>query len=40
MMQAGQSLLPLKKVEPVKKIIEDIITEARAAIAAAGEIEL
>ena len=40
MMQAGQSLLPLKKVEPVKKIIEDIITEARTAIAAAGEIKL
>lgn len=29
MMQAGQSLTPLKKIEPVKTIIENIIKEAR-----------
>ena len=29
MMQAGQSLLPLKKIEPVKDIIEDMVAEAR-----------
>ena len=28
MVQAGQSLLPLRKIEPVAKIIEDIVAEA------------
>jgi enoyl-[acyl-carrier protein] reductase II len=28
MVQAGQSLLPLRKIEPVKKIIDDIMAEA------------
>ena len=30
MVQAGQSLLPLKKIEPVEKIIADIVDEANA----------
>ena len=32
MMQAGQSLTPLQKIEPVKDIIENIISEARKTI--------
>ena len=40
MMQAGQSLLPLKKIEPVKTIIEGIVKEARETLANAGKIEL
>lgn len=40
MVQAGQSLLPLKKVEPVKAIIEDIVTQARQVLAGAAKIEL
>lgn len=40
MVQAGQSLLPLKKVEPVKAIIEDIVTQARQVLASAAKIEL
>lgn len=35
MVQAGQSLLPLRKVEPVKKIIDDIIAEAGRTLAGA-----
>lgn len=40
MVQAGQSLLPLKKVEPAKKIIEDIMQEARETLARATAIKL
>ena len=40
MMQAGQSLLPLKKIEPVKAIIEGIVKEARETLANAGKIEI
>lgn len=40
MMQAGQSLLPLKKIEPVKTIIEGIVKEARETLANAGKIEI
>lgn len=40
MVQAGQSLLPLKKVEPVKAIIEDIVMQARQVLASAAKIEL
>ncbi len=40
MVQAGQSLLPLKKVEPVKTIIEDIVTQARQVLADAAKIKL
>jgi len=40
MMQAGQSLLPLKKIEPVKVIMEDIMAQAKTALAAAAKIEL
>ena len=40
MMQAGQSLLPLKKIEPVKDIVENIISEAKQTINAAKEISL
>jgi len=32
MVQAGQSLLPLKRIEPVQDIIERIITEAKEAL--------
>jgi len=39
-MQAGQSLLPLKKIEPVKAIIEGIVKEARETLANAGKIEI
>ncbi len=40
MMQAGQSLLPLKKVEPVKAIVEAIMKEARETLANAALIKL
>lgn len=40
MMQAGQSLLPLKKVEPVKVIVEAIMKEARETLANAALVKL
>ena len=40
MMQAGQSLTPLKKVEPMADIIESIMTEARETLANAAAIKL
>lgn len=40
MILAGQSLLPLKKIEPVRQIIDDIVKEARCTLAKAQEIEL
>lgn len=40
MVQAGQTLLPLKKIEPVAEIIEGIMAEARATLKKAEEIEL
>lgn len=40
MMQAGQSLVPLKKIEPVKDIIENIMAEARATLESAASIKI
>ncbi len=40
MMQAGQSLLALKKIEPVKDIIENIMEQARATLKNASCIKL
>lgn len=40
MVQAGQSLLALKKVEPVQTIIETIISEARQVLRGAAAIKL
>ena len=40
MMQAGQSLTPLKKVEPMADIIESMMAEARKALADAARIKL
>lgn len=40
MMQAGQSLLPLKKIEPVEKIVETIMKQAQEALDVAGKIQL
>lgn len=40
MVQAGQSLLPLKKIEPAAVIIETMVQEARAALKRAAEITL
>ena len=40
MMQAGQSLLPLKKIEPMQAIIDSLAAEARATLAAAKNIQL
>lgn len=40
MVLAGQSLLPLKKIEPVKDIIETMIAEAKATLAKAESINL
>jgi len=40
MMQAGQSLLPLKKIEPVEKIVETIIKQAQEVLDNAGNIKL
>lgn len=39
MMQAGQSLLPLKQIEPVQKIMEDIMKQAKDTLAAAAAIQ-
>jgi enoyl-[acyl-carrier protein] reductase II len=38
MVQAGQSLLPLKQIEPAKDIVESIINEARAVLLQAPEL--
>lgn len=38
MVQAGQSLLPLRKIEPAKKIIDDIIAEAARVLAGAPDL--
>jgi len=38
MVQAGQSLLPLTKIEPVKDIIETIMAEAKKSLAQASEL--
>lgn len=38
MIQAGQSLLPLKQIEPAKDIIERIITEAQEVLSKAPEL--
>ena len=40
MMQAGQSLLPLKRVEPVKTIMEALMQETRQTLANAANIRL
>ena len=40
MMQAGQSLLPLRKVEPVMAIMESLIQETRQTLANAGNIRI
>jgi enoyl-[acyl-carrier protein] reductase II len=40
MMQAGQSLLPLKKTEPVKDIMEALMREARETLAQAKDIKI
>ena len=40
MMQAGQSLIPLKKIEPVQAIVEGIMEEARKTLAGAASIQL
>lgn len=40
MVQAGQTLLPLKKVEPAKVIIDTIIAEAKETLARAQKIQL
>lgn len=40
MILAGQTLLPLKKIEPAKMIIENIIQEARETLAKANQIIL
>ncbi len=40
MMQAGQSLIPLKKIEPVQAIVEGIMKEARTTLAGAASIQL
>jgi enoyl-[acyl-carrier protein] reductase II len=40
MIQAGQSLTPLKKIEPMAIIIESLVTEARATLAEAQHINL
>lgn len=40
MMQAGQSLTMLKKIEPMKDIIESIMSEARDALAKAATIKI
>ena len=39
MMQAGQSLLPLKKIEPMRDIVANIVTEARDALKQAAGIK-
>ena len=40
MMQAGQSLLPLKKIEPMADIIESLVKEARETLAQAASIRI
>ncbi len=40
MMQAGQSLTPLKEIEPVKKIVDRIVQEARETLKSAQQITL
>lgn len=40
MVQAGESLTPLKKIEPVKDIIESIIKEARVVLQQANQVRL
>lgn len=40
MVLAGQSLLPLKKIEPVKAIVDAIVKEARETLQSAGKIQL
>ena len=40
MIQAGQSLTPLKKIEPMATIIESLVTEARATLAEAKNIKI
>lgn len=40
MMQAGQSLTVLQKVEPVATIIEDIMKQARETLSVAATIKL
>lgn len=40
MILAGQSLLPLQRIEPVKKIIDDLMAEAKATLMNAGKIPL
>lgn len=40
MMQAGQSLTVLQKVEPVATIIEDIMKQAHETLSAAATIKL
>mgnify|MGYP000904447891 FL=1 len=40
MMQAGQSLLPLRKIEPVRDIVESIVKEARETLEKAASIKL
>lgn len=40
MMQAGQSLLPLRKVEPVKAIMDSLMQETRQTLANAGNIRI
>ena len=40
MMQAGQSLTMLKKIEPMKDIIESIMSEARNTLAKAATIKI
>ena len=40
MVQAGQSLLPLRKIEPAAAIVEGIIAETRLTLASAAKIEV
>ncbi len=40
MMQAGQSLLPLKKIEPMKVIMDNLMKEARETLAKAAGIKI
>ncbi|CUH97757.1 hypothetical protein P22_3901 [Propionispora sp. 2/2-37] len=40
MVQAGQCLLPLKKIEPVQTIIDDIVEEAQQVLKRAATIEI
>ena len=40
MVQAGQSLTPLKKIEPMAVIMENLMAEARATLAGAAELKI